>query len=198
MLRILSFLAIAAACNAAIVINNDQTASGALGTVHYTDNPSCNPCFGDRGGIVVRFDSTESLIAKGGQSRIESVDGLFTSMLITVPGFSFDRMVFRLFGPAAAGETVSILATDTAGLAFAAILPLGNNPSGKFFNIQSDAVEQIKSVAFNISGGGAEDLRQVRIGGFSNEDGGAVPEPATFLLIGAGLAVTTVLKKAVV
>lgn len=181
------FLAIAAACSATIVINTDQSASGSLGTVDFTDNPSCNPCFGETDGKQVQFDGIESLLANGGQSRIESIDGLFTSMQISVPGFAFDRLVFRLFGPGANGQSVAIVAEDTAGLQFAAVLPLGNNPSGEFFNVQSDAGQQIKSVSFQTSGNGVEDLRQVRVGGFTNDGSAAVPEPVTYLLTGAGL-----------
>jgi hypothetical protein len=174
--------------NASIIINTDQSASGSLGTVDFT-NGTGMLVTGVTDGATVEFQGTESLVSNGGQSRITAEnDALFTDLTISIPGFTFDRLVFRLFNPAADG-TVNIEATDDGGNVFQQILPL-TGVSGEFFNVQSDNVQQISSVSFT-SSAGVQDIRQVRVGGLS-EEGGAppeIPEPGTMALLCSGLLV---------
>lgn len=172
--------------NASIIINTDQSASGSLGTVDFTDGTGI-VVLGETDGTIVEFAGTESLLANGGQARIESEnDASFTDLDISVPGFAFDRLVFRLFNPVSDG-TVTIRATDDSGTVFEETLAL-TGTSGEFFNVQSDNVQQIASVSFT-SSAGVQDIRQVRVGGLT-EEGGAppeIPEPGTMALLGSGL-----------
>ena len=171
--------------NASIIINTDQSASGSLGTVNFMDNTGTT-VFGETDGAIVEFAGIESLVASGGQSRITSeIDTSFTDLNISVPGFTFDRLVFRLFNPVSDG-TVTIRATDDGGNVFEQTLAL-TGVSGEFFNVQSDNVQQIASVSFTSAG--VQDIRQVRVGGLT-EEGGAppeIPEPGTMALLGSGL-----------
>jgi hypothetical protein len=172
--------------HASIIINTDQSASGSLGTVDL-DDATGTTVTGITDGATVEFTGTESLVSGGGQARIDASDGSYTDLDITVPGFTFDRLVFRLFGPSS-GQTVTIRATDDTGTVFEETLALTGIPSGDFFNVESDAVQQIASVSFTTSTG-IESVRQVRVGGLE-ETGGAppeIPEPSTMGLLGSGL-----------
>ena len=182
----------ATTANASIIIDTDQAASGSLGIVLAVDGTG-STVFGEVGGTTtVQLDGTESLIATGGQSQFESSDGLFTSLNITVPGFNFDRLVFRIFDPVADG-TVTITATDTFGNVFQTTLALSDNPSGDFFNVDSDDLQQISAVSFETSQG-IESVRQVRVGGLA-EDINVVPEPGTYALLASGLGLCALWKR---
>ena len=180
------------AANANIIIDTDQSASGSLGTVHLENSVSGIVVFGEVDGADVRFEGLETLLTSSGngQSSISSKnDSTFADLSITLPNYSFDRLVFQLFKPAANG-TVTIKATDTFGTVFQQTIAFNGN--SQFFNVDSDALQQIASVSI-FSSAGVEQIRQVRVGGITEQS--PVPEPGTYALLASGLGLCAFFKR---
>lgn len=148
-----------------------------------------NPIFGltNQTQLQVRFRSNELLTAPAsGQARIEAVDGAFTTLTTDIPGGSFTSLILNI--DATANGTVDFMAVDTDGQVFnfnnVAVGGAGSN----FFTFTTINNQRISFVTFT-----ADvpltfvDAAQFRIGG-AQRDRTPVPEPATMLLLGTGLA----------
>jgi len=147
---------------------------------------------GDRGGTDVIFEANELLESpSSGQARIQAADGSFNWLSIYLAsGLVFDRLVFNV--DAESDGEIEITAEDDQGNTFVEVLPL--DASGQnFFNIDSDAAQQISRVEFTSTVGVSvtelDQIRQVRVGGISEfgEQPPDIPEPGTVFSLGAGL-----------
>lgn len=151
---------------------------------------------------LVRFTGGETLIAAGGQARLDTMDDTIsspftfnsrTNQLVGVDladaGLAFTQTEFRLFGGTATSATLTFV--DTAGEVFTQSLAI---PSSGFFSAQ--AIDGQLIDYFSIAANGTiDDVRQVRIGGVTAIGGGGsgnavVPEPATWamMIVGFGAA----------
>jgi hypothetical protein len=119
-----------------------------------------------------------------GQARIEAIGGPLDALrFFLTNGEGFNEVEFDLHKAAADTDTVNVTFFGSFGTEVRTFnLGNGNN----WFSARTDNGDLITAVAFDTSGSGVGDIRQVRLGGFP----GAVPEPATWAMMlgGFGLA----------
>jgi hypothetical protein len=139
----------------------------------------------------------ETLIAAGGQARLDTQDGIISSPFtfngfdnqlvgfdVSDGGLAFTSTEFRLFGGTATQATLTFV--DTDGQIFQQSFAI---PANGFFNAQ--AVDGQLIDYFSIAANGTiGDVRQIRVGGLqaipddgNNGGNGGVPEPATWALM---------------
>ncbi len=147
---------------------------------------------------VFRFSSSTSgevfTTPSGGQARIEAQDGTFTNITIqpVSSSVSFTELDFNLLvagqGGSGTGTVTFTVVEDNGQLTTSpafAVSSAGQN----FFEVRAINNQRIFSVTIN-STVGLTSLQQVRVGGIgtTTTPPGAIPEPATMILLGTGLA----------
>lgn len=135
-------------------------------------------------GFPVEISSAAQVLNSpaSGQARIEALSGdLFGIDSIIVPGGSYTSLIFNAFtGSGDITITVDGFDANNNAESLSDTFSLGNGQN--FFTITAVNGERITSVGFTAPDG-FRDLRQIRIGG------AAVPEPASFAMLGLGLGV---------
>ena len=125
----------------------------------------------------------------GGQATIAGVDGGFTIaniFLTTPPGGVFTQIVFALSGDPQTTSTFNITVTEGNGTVQISN-PFSFNSGNSFFTVVAVNGQDIRNVNITTSEGEIDTLKQIRIGGLSPTQTGAVPEPASVVLFGAAL-----------
>ena len=142
-------------------------------------------------GQVVNFTGTELLATpSGGQARIVAGDGTFNSIFFEFedPAMGFDKVQFNI--DAVEDGFVDLTFTDQFGTAWTGTSPYELNGAGQnFFTAVAILGQVISSVTIESSVGieALSDLAQVRLNPVPTTNG-VVPEPATMVLVGAGMA----------
>jgi len=120
---------------------------------------------------------------------IAGVDGGFTTadiFLTTPPGGVFTQIVFALSGDSQTTSTFNITVTEGNGTVQISN-PFSFNSGNSFFTVVAVNGQDIRNVNITTSEGEIDTLKQIRIGGLSPTQTGAVPEPASVVLFGAAL-----------
>lgn len=121
-----------------------------------------------------------------GQARIEALDGSLAGLqFFLTSGDSFTEFEFNLFQSLNTLQTVTLFGLKGNGDPFTQTFNL-DGKGQNYFSGLATLGDVFTKVAFDASGVGVSDIRQVRIGGFA---GAAVPEPATWamMILGLGL-----------
>jgi hypothetical protein len=150
-----------------------------------------NPIFGttNQTQTSVRFSSNEAITAPAmGQARVEAADGTLTTLTVDVPGQTFTSLILNI--DAATAGSVNFLVTENNAQQTSGTFALGASGQN-FFTITAINGQRISSVMFTTTVAmtvtNVDDVAQIRIGGFQPTTA-PIPEPATMILLGTGLA----------
>jgi PEP-CTERM motif len=185
---LLSLSLFASAANAA-VISTGNTPGGDNVLFNACTAPILGPatviegCFNTDNNLNFRATGIENLVANGGQARFEAVDGGFTQMTFEFADslLDFTQLVLNIQAPANGNVTFSA----TSGISFTSATTWAISGNGQnFFTLQAAPGETFRTVTL-ISDVNIEDIRQVRV---VQAAATSVPEPASFALLGLGLA----------
>ena len=166
------------------------TASSITGHVGSQDDPR----------LVTFSSTTDALIVANGFATINAVDGFINNITITAPGYWFEDLILDVelkpFDNETADPDLQVIATDKSGGidTYSGWTGLGAwVPGLNEILLLSTTGNLMQSVTinspFNIIGslGGIDQLKQTEISGLTPVRN-PVPEPATMLLFGTGLA----------
>jgi hypothetical protein len=184
----------------------------------YTNNPAAGAIIDgvtNQTATSVSIFGGEILVGNGGQARVDAQDGLISSLFIfdglagqtlgfdlTDPAKAFTQAEFRIFVGRGTATQATITAYDTTGVQFQQSFTI---PANGFF--YANAIDGQTIDRFSIAANGSfQDVRQVRIGGFSTigggdggggGSGGVVPEPASWalMILGFGSAGATLRRR---
>lgn len=156
--------------------------------------PSGNQAFGrtNQTSTGVTFTGNEALATpSNGQARVTAADNGLSTLQFALSDATqgFTQVEFNLFGSQATATSGTVLFTDNLGNVFSQDITINN---GQNF-VSANAIDNqvIANVSFQLNGD-IPDVRQVRLGGFTDLDGGGgspnpgVPEPATWAMLLAG------------
>jgi hypothetical protein len=151
-------------------------------------------------GFVIEFKNAgeDLLTPAAGQARVEGADGGFTALTLMpgIPTVTFATLILNINANAAGDVQFTVVNSDgPPAIQTFTVASSGQN----FFRFEGTAGTRMSSVSFLLTPNAntptgtalaAADIRQVRIGGV-----GEVPEPATYVLTGLGIAVLGVFRK---
>ena len=138
----------------------------------------------------VQFSSTTDVLQVPfiGTSRIEAVDGAMNNLSISVPGGSFQALIFDGNEDSGTSVTLSALANEPGGGQALQQFFIGFGAGTNFFTLLAINGETFASVTIDAPEG-FTDLRSIRIAG-AEGSGSPVPEASTLLLMaGAALGI---------
>lgn len=143
---------------------------------------------GNNSGFLVNFSSTQDILTApaNGQARVEATSGLLNEVTISVPGSTFETLVFNAFNGSGALDIIAVaneLGGGSQTFNFSYDLSNGQN----FSTYTTINGETIASVTLT-SVGGFTDLRQIRIGGVSVPSTNVPDGGATVAFLGLGIA----------
>ena len=144
----------------------------------------------NQSGFIVLFQGSENLITSGGgQSRLAAQDGALSDLAISLPGRVFTDVIFNLNIENGLSGTAQVKANIFGGGSATFGLSVDGNGQN-FLTILADGGTLISSVEIS-SPVAITDIRQIRISGATDAvatDAAAIPEPASFALVGGALA----------
>lgn len=190
-------LAAASPAAATIVINVGPGALQPEENVLFNNSPAPGATIEgvtNQTGTFLTVSGGETLVAAGGQARLDTSDGKISSPFtyfglggqlagfnLTNAALAFTTAEFRLFGGTATQATLTFV--DTTGQVFTRIADI---PKSGFFSAQ--AIDGQLIDYFSIAANGTlGDVRQIRIGGVQAVPTGVIPEPATWAMMIMGL-----------
>ena len=140
--------------------------------------------------LVTFSSTTDTLDAKNGFATIKAVDDYLNNITITAPGYWFEDLIFSVNLTPNSNTDLSVVAKDKSGGTdtFANWASLSDwGPGENRILVLSDTGTLMQSVTINSQLGigslaGLDQLKQIQISGLQ-----PVPEPASMLLLGAGL-----------
>jgi hypothetical protein len=132
----------------------------------------------------------EDLLADAsGQAVITGAEGTgtFDSLLIDAVDSTVYYEQLEANVTLASDATLTIYATDSTGTVFTESWT-GTDDGQNFFNVYVAFAQLIDTVLITSTGDAIVDVRQVRVGGVQGPNVPVIPEPASLLLFGTGLA----------
>jgi len=121
--------------------------------------------------------------SSGGQVWVEAEEGNFSSVTFDAE----NDLPFTLFEVSIDVAGRPLITVSAAGL----VSSFTGRPGQNFFGIEATDGDLIDSITISTAGQSIEDVKHIRIGGFSDfgtmSEVAAVPEPGSLLLLGTGV-----------
>ena len=174
-----------------VLLNTGATGASVIGTTNQTNTSVTFKSLSCSGPTTCTTPGETITAPSNGQARIEAADGSLDALrFFLTGGETFLEFEFNLFNGIDALQSVTIFGVTggLGGAAWSQTFNLDNNGEN-YFAGQAINGQLFTAVAFNASGTGAADVRQIRIGGIGVSPP-AVPEPSTWamMLMGFGAA----------